>query len=122
MKTILACCNLHIYDYVAVGSLHGITHLMLSHSEMPGHNSIVKVPFTCVCRTLYGHWSFCLVCKVFHLFPVPFVEGYSCIDDTFDFFVCDFHVLNVLLFVPISNQRNIKEHVHVECETSGATS
>jgi hypothetical protein len=51
MKTILAC-SLHICDYVAVGSFFGITLLMLSLSEMPGLNS--KVPFTCVCRTLYG--------------------------------------------------------------------
>ncbi len=39
-----------------------------------------------------------------------------------DFLVCDFHLLNVLIFVPISNQRNIKEDVPVEYETSGATS
>jgi hypothetical protein len=51
MKTILAC-NLHICDYVAVGSLYGITLLMLSFSEIPGLNS--KVLCTCVCRTLYG--------------------------------------------------------------------
>jgi hypothetical protein len=50
----LIACSLHICDYVAVGSLYGITLLMLSLSEMPGLNSIVKVPFTCVCRTLYG--------------------------------------------------------------------
>jgi hypothetical protein len=51
MKTILAC-SLHICDYVAVGSMYGTTLLMLSLYEMPGLNS--KVPFTCVCRTLYG--------------------------------------------------------------------
>ncbi len=44
MKNILAC-SLHICDYVAVGSLYGITLFMLSFSEMPGLNS--KVPFTC---------------------------------------------------------------------------
>jgi hypothetical protein len=53
MKTVLAC-SLHIFDYVAVGSFYGITLIMLSLSELPGLNSIVKVPFTCVCRTLYG--------------------------------------------------------------------
>jgi hypothetical protein len=46
--------KLHICDYVAVGSLYGITFLMLSLSEAPGLNSIVKIPFACVCRTLYG--------------------------------------------------------------------
>ncbi len=53
MKTILAF-SLHIYDYVAEGSLYSTTLLMLSLSEMPGLNSIVKVPFSCVYRTLYG--------------------------------------------------------------------
>ncbi len=50
----ILACSLHIFDYVAVGSLYGITLLMLSlsESEMPGLNS--KVPFTCACRTLYG--------------------------------------------------------------------
>ena len=52
----------------------------------------------------------------------PLFEGYSHIEDAFDFFECDFHVLNMLVFVPISNQRNIKENVPVECETSQATS
>ncbi len=46
--------KLHICDYVTVGSLYDIPLFMLSLSEMPGLNSIVKVPFTCVCRTLYG--------------------------------------------------------------------
>jgi hypothetical protein len=46
--------SLHIFDYVAVGSLYGTTLLMLSLSETPDLNSIVRVPFTCVCRTLYG--------------------------------------------------------------------
>jgi hypothetical protein len=53
MKTILAF-SLHICDYVAVGSLYGMTLLMLRLSETPGLNSIVKVPFTCACRTLYS--------------------------------------------------------------------
>jgi hypothetical protein len=53
MKITLAC-SLDICDYVAVGSLYHIVFLMLSLSEMPGLTSIVKVPFTCVCRTLYG--------------------------------------------------------------------
>jgi hypothetical protein len=39
---------------VSVGSLYDITLLMLSLSETPGCNSIVRVPFTFVCRTLYG--------------------------------------------------------------------
>jgi hypothetical protein len=51
MKIILAC-SLHICDYVAVGSLYGITLLMLSFSEMPGLNS--KLSFTRACRTLYA--------------------------------------------------------------------
>jgi hypothetical protein len=84
MKTILPC-SLHICDYVAVGSLYGITLLMLSLSEMPGLNSIVKVPFTCVCRTLYGPLVLLLILQVFHFSSVPFVEGHSHIDDTFDF-------------------------------------
>jgi hypothetical protein len=45
---------LHICDYVAMGSLYGITLFMLRLSEMPGLNPIVKLPFTCVCKTLYG--------------------------------------------------------------------
>jgi hypothetical protein len=51
MKTILAC-RFHICDYVTVGSLYGITLLMWSVSETSG--LISKVPFTCVCKTLYG--------------------------------------------------------------------
>jgi len=65
MKTILAC-SLHICDYVAVGSLYGITLLMLSLSEMPGLNS--KVPFTCVFRTLYGPLVLLPYLQVFHFF------------------------------------------------------
>jgi hypothetical protein len=65
MKTILAFC-LHICDYVAVGSLYGITLLMLSLSEMPG--LISKVPFTCVCRTLYGPLVLLPNLQVFHFF------------------------------------------------------
>jgi hypothetical protein len=65
MMTILAC-SLHICNYVAVGSFYGITLLMLSFSEMPGLNS--KVPFTCVCRTLYGPLVLLPNLQVFHLF------------------------------------------------------
>jgi hypothetical protein len=67
IKTILAC-SLHICDYVAVSSLYGITLLMLSFSEMPGLNSIVKVPFTCVCRTLYGPLILLPNLQGFHFF------------------------------------------------------
>jgi hypothetical protein len=84
MKTILAC-SLHICDYVAVGSLYGITLLMLSFSEMPGLNS--KVPFTCVCRTLYGPLVLLPNLQGFSSFlKYPLFEGHSCNDDTFDFF------------------------------------
>jgi hypothetical protein len=69
----ILACSLHICDYMAVGSLYGITLLMLSPTEMPGLNSILKVPFTCVCRTLYVppvhlpnlrviHCFFCTLC------------------------------------------------------------
>jgi len=85
MKTILACslhiCNyvanlkedylslkLHICDYVDVGSLYSITLLMLSLSAMPGLNSIVEVPFTCVCRTLYGPLVLLPNLQGFHFF------------------------------------------------------
>ncbi len=70
---------------MAVGSLYGITLLMLSFSETPGLNS--KVPFTCVCRTLYGP----LVLLPSNLqdflsfLKYPLFEGHSCIDDAFDF-------------------------------------
>jgi hypothetical protein len=84
MKTILAC-SLHICDYVAVGSLYGIILLMLSLSEMPGLISIVKVPFTCICRTLYGPLVLLPNLQGFHFSLVPFVEGHSCIDNAFDF-------------------------------------
>jgi hypothetical protein len=67
MKTILAC-SLHICDYVVVGSLYGITFLMLSLSETPGLKSIVKVPFTCVCKTLYGTLVLLSNLQGFHLF------------------------------------------------------
>jgi hypothetical protein len=60
--------NLHICDYVAVGSLYGITLLMLSLSEMPGLNSIVKVPFTCVSRTLYSPLILSPNLQGFHFF------------------------------------------------------
>jgi hypothetical protein len=46
--------NLHIWSYVAVGSLYGVTCLIVILSEIPSLNSIVKVPFTCVCITQYG--------------------------------------------------------------------
>jgi hypothetical protein len=89
---------------------------MQSLSETPGLNSIVKVPFTYVCRTLYGPLVLLPNLQCFSSFSeVSFVEGYSRIDNAFDFLLCD------LVFVPISNQRNIKENVSVECETSGAT-
>ncbi len=39
---------------MSVGSLYGITLILLSLSETPGCNSILRVPFTCVCMTLYG--------------------------------------------------------------------
>jgi hypothetical protein len=65
MKTILAF-SLHICDYVDVGSLYGITLLILSLSETPGINS--KVPFTCVCRTLYGPLVLWPDLQVFHFF------------------------------------------------------
>jgi hypothetical protein len=58
--------QLHICDYVAVGSLYSITLLMLSLSEMPGLNS--KVPFTCVCRTFYGPLVLSPNLQVFHFF------------------------------------------------------
>jgi hypothetical protein len=75
MKTILAC-SLHICDYVAVGSLYGITFLMLSLSEMPSLSSIVKVPFTCVCRTLYGPLVRLPNLQGFHFFLLyPFLRG-----------------------------------------------
>jgi hypothetical protein len=80
MKTILAC-SLHICDYVAVSSLPGITLLILSLSEMPGLNSIVKVPFTCVCRTLYGPLVLLPNLQGFHFSLAPFVEGHSCINN-----------------------------------------
>ena len=84
MKTILAC-SLHICDYVAVGSLYGITLLMLSFSEMHGLNS--KVPFTCVCRTLYGPLVLSPNLQGFSSFlKYPLFEGHSRIDDAFDFF------------------------------------
>jgi hypothetical protein len=69
MKTILAC-SLHICDYVAMGSLYSVTLLMLSLSKMPGPNSIVKVPFTCVCRTLYGPLVLSHNVQVFHFFLI----------------------------------------------------
>ena len=94
---------------------------MLSLSETPGLNS--KVPFTCVCRTLYCPLVLLPNLQGFSSFlKYPLFEGHSHIDAAFDFLLCDFHFLNVLIFVPISNQRNIKEHVPVECETSRATS
>jgi hypothetical protein len=46
--------NLHICSYVTAGSLYGITLLIFILSETPGLNSIVRVPFTCVCITQYG--------------------------------------------------------------------
>jgi hypothetical protein len=73
MKIILVC-SLHICDYVAVGSLYGITLLMLSLSEMPGLNSIVKVPFICVCRTLYGPLVLCPNLRVFHFLKYPLLR------------------------------------------------
>jgi hypothetical protein len=77
--------KLHICDYVAVGSLCSITLLMLSLSETPGLNSIVKVPFTCVCRTLYGPLVLLPNLQDFHFSLVPFVEGHTCIDNAFGF-------------------------------------
>ena len=77
--------KLHICDYVAVGYLYGITLLMLSLSDTPGLNYIVKVPFTCVCRTLYGLLVLLPTLRVFHFSLVPFVEGHSCIDKAFGF-------------------------------------
>jgi hypothetical protein len=94
---------------------------MLILSETLDLNS--KVPFTCVCRTLYGPMVLLPNLRGFSsLLKYPLFEGHSRIDNVFDFLLCDFHVLNVLIFVPISNQMNIEEHVPVECETSQATS
>jgi hypothetical protein len=85
MKAILAC-RLHICDYVAVGSLYGIILLMLSLSEMLGLNSIVRVPFICVCRTLCGPLFFLPNLQGFHFFlKYPLFDGHSRIDDAFDF-------------------------------------
>jgi hypothetical protein len=92
MKTILAC-RLHICNYVAVGSLYGTTLLMLSLSEMLGLNSIVRVPFICVCRpficvcrTLYGPLVLTPNLQGFNfILKYPLFEGHSCIDDAFDF-------------------------------------
>jgi hypothetical protein len=120
MKTILAC-SMHICDYVAAGSFHGIPLLMLSLSVMPGLNS--KVPFTCVCRTLYGPLVLLPNLQVFHLFlKYPLLREMVVLTTLFDFCLFDFHLLNVLIFVLISNQGNIEEHVPVEWETSRATS
>ncbi len=106
MKTILAC-SLHICDYLAVGSLYGITLLMLSLSEMPCLNS--KVPFTCIFRTLYGPLVLSPNLQAFHFFLSSFVEGHSCIYNTFDFLIWGFHLLNVLIFVWLCANQQSKE-------------
>ncbi len=83
---------------------------------------IAKVPFTCVCRTLHGPLVLLPNLQGFHfLLNYPLLRD-SHIDNAFDFLLCDFHLFNVLVFVPISNQRNIEERVLVEWKTSGATS
>ncbi len=95
---------------------------MLSLSETPGLNSIVTVPFTYVWSTLYGPLVFASSLGMSNAFSLSIVQGGNRTISFSGFLICDFHLLNVFIFVPISKQRNTKEHVLVECETSGATS
>jgi hypothetical protein len=73
MMTILAC-RLHICDYVAVGSLYGITLLLLTLSEMSGLNSVVKVRYHLHVSVgpCMAHWFFCLICEF------PFFSSTHC--------------------------------------------
>jgi hypothetical protein len=109
MKTILVC-RLHICDYVAVGSLYGITLLMLSVSEMPDLSSIVKVPCTCVCSTLYGSLVLLPHLQGFSFFLKYPLSRDSCIDNAFDFLSLDFHLLDVLIFVWLCTNQQPKEY------------
>ena len=95
---------------------------MLSLSETPGLNYIVTVPFTCVWSTLYSPLVLTSSLRVSNTFSLSIVQEGNRTISFSGFLICDFHLLNVFLFVPISNQSNIKDHIPVECEIYGATS
>ncbi len=95
---------------------------MLSLSETPGLNSIVTVPFTYVWSILYGPLVLASSLRMSNTFSLSIVQEGNHTISFSGFLICDFHLLNVFILVPISKQRNIKEHVPVECETSGASS
>ncbi len=69
-----------------MGSLYGITLLIFILSETPGLNSIVRVPFTCVCNTRYGP-----LVRSFNLRGFQFFLSTRCIDVVSDFLVLDCH-------------------------------
>ncbi len=66
--------------------------------------------------------SFALLARFFISFLITLCWGTSSYWWHFWFSVWDFYSLDVLVFVPINNQRSFKEHVPVECKNSGTTS
>ena len=50
---------------------------MFNLSEIPGRNSMVTVPFTCVCNMVYGPVVLIPSFRGFHVFLSIFVVGYN---------------------------------------------
>jgi hypothetical protein len=81
-----------------------------------------KLLLDIVWSTLYGPLGLASSLCVSNAFSLSIVQEGNHTISFSGFLICDFHLLNVFNFVPISKQMNIKEHVPVECETSEATS
>jgi len=83
--------NLHIWSYVAVGSLYGVTHLTVILSEIPSLNSMSKCHSHVSVLLNMAQWFVRLICKISNFSQVFVVKKHSRSNVVSDFLVLDFH-------------------------------